>query len=141
MRGSQGLPDIAGLHRERADLCVPPGLPTPPTSHSHAEMRTGSARISMHSVAYSSALFNLADDHRAHFSSVLVGNQIADYLRLSRSTEALWPPRQILQFCASAAVAARDGAHRSAVACHRAVGVSAGQRPGRLRPLPNRAPK
>jgi hypothetical protein len=46
-------------------------------------MRTGSARISIHPAAYSGALFNLGDDHRTHFPSVSIGNQIAEYFRLA----------------------------------------------------------
>jgi hypothetical protein len=52
-------------------------------THSRGEMSNSSARIFMHGVEYSLALLDLADDRRAAFSILVVGNQIlpADYSR------------------------------------------------------------
>ena len=43
-----------------------------------AEMSASSAHISMHELEYSLTFLGLADDRRAAFSIVLVGNRIAD---------------------------------------------------------------
>jgi len=52
-----------------------------------------SVRIAMRAAAYSLAASDLADAHRAHFPTVLIGNQIAEYLRpvlrLAAAPEAL----------------------------------------------------
>jgi hypothetical protein len=45
-------------------------------THSQAEMSNSPGRIFMHEVEYSLALLDLADDRRAAFSIVVVGNQI-----------------------------------------------------------------
>jgi hypothetical protein len=58
----------------------------------HAEMSKLPAHIHAHSRILTQALSTFAH-HGATFSIVMVGNQIAEYLRLSRPTQTLWTAR------------------------------------------------
>jgi hypothetical protein len=48
------------------------------TTHTHADVRALRARISMHVLEYSPTLLDPAEDYRAAFSIILIGNQIAE---------------------------------------------------------------
>jgi hypothetical protein len=69
-----------GHRRTRGHI---PSAARPSTSTSIAEMNESTARISMHEAEYSLRCLDHVDDRRRVFSIVLVGNQIAEYLRLS----------------------------------------------------------
>ena len=62
--------------------------------------RCGRAYLCTYRNTHSRSL-DIADGRRAAFSVILVGNQIAEYSRLSGLAETLWIFRHIFQFCAS----------------------------------------
>ena len=58
--------------------------------YSHAEMSKLSARISMHVPEYSLKLSRPFAHHSAGLSAIVVGNQIAEYLRYAATELRMW---------------------------------------------------